>query len=103
MKQIGILYSGEMVHALLAGRKSQTRRLRGLELINIAPDNWRTSGELRQDEKGRWGFLFENVITDQRIFVPSPYGVAGDVHWVREAWFVLHADYDLSSGGKHAL
>ncbi|SDC64890.1 hypothetical protein SAMN05428966_10241 [Massilia sp. PDC64] len=57
MNERGILFSAPMVHALLAGTKTQTRRA----------------------VKGREG----SVLTDSR----SPYGRPGDRLWVRESFF----------------
>lgn len=37
MKEIGILYSTRMILAKLAGRKTVTRRTRGLNIINQEP------------------------------------------------------------------
>ena len=73
-----ILFSGEMVRAILEGRKTQTRRVivsRGYQLrvidgvveTNLGSPN----GEFR-----KWLGI-------------SPYGVVGDRLWVRETWAQL--------------
>ena len=62
MKERPILFSGPMVRAILEGRKTQTRRIaKGISII---------TGD---DRSGA---------TDDRC----PYGVPGDLLWVREAW-----------------
>ena len=40
MRELPILFSGEMVRAILEDRKTQTRRTHGLELVNEEPDAW---------------------------------------------------------------
>lgn len=81
VKERPILFSEPMVRALLAGTKTQTRRIwkmpRGLE--------WYTSGALRGMETGDihdplgpwWGHVSE---------VRCPHGRPDDRLWVREAW-----------------
>lgn len=54
-----ILFSGAMVEAILAGRKTQTRRI------------------VKGDPNGKVPF------TDE---LPCPYGLTGDTLWVRESW-----------------
>lgn len=73
-----ILFSAPMVLALLAGRKTQTRRTSGLEGVSRGrPVRYTT-------EKGRWGATFELPGEIGLFFVPCPYGKAGDRLWVRE-------------------
>lgn len=82
MKERPILFSSSMVRALLAGTKTQTRRIvkwRGLQpglnrRVERSGSNWvlvsptRTSFEYRS------------------VPMPCPYGQSGDRLWVRETW-----------------
>jgi hypothetical protein len=87
-KEHPILFSGEMVRAILDGRKTQTRRTRGLEQMNQHPDLYDKTmvdpdGKLLMHHKdGSW------VIN----WGKSPYGVPGDKLWVRETWGVHQLD-----------
>ena len=73
-----ILFSGEMVRAILDGTKTQTRRI-----IKPQPDTW------RHDERG---FEFNRTDEHRPVFADtfaknySPYGQPGDRLWVRETW-----------------
>lgn len=94
MKKRPILFSGEMVRAILAGRKSQTRRLvrqQKLDWACVHPDGARTgwiaaapapvsAAWVRRAYPGAEGF-------------PCPYGVPGDRLWVRETWLELDKDH----------
>lgn len=88
MKEHGILMSAPMVRAYLAGLKSQTRRARGLDLINENPDAWKFMG-LKLREDGSTQALFERPIRttlSETKWVKMPYGSAGDMLWFRETW-----------------
>ncbi len=67
MKEYPILFSGEMVQAILDGRKTQTRRV-------INPQSL-------LDNKTRVTACYE-----------CPYGVPGDRLWVRETWRAVELD-----------
>lgn len=84
MKERPILFSGEMVRAILAGLKSQTRRTAGLDYINQDPDAWRLV--MHGPLLGRHAATFEHVQTAERFTAFCPYGQAGDRLWGREAW-----------------
>ena len=72
-----ILFSAPMVRALLAGRKTQTRRIvRGLE---ECPHGYDQVKRIVQQEDY---FLFSLAGGDHRV--RSPYGMTGDQLWVRE-------------------
>lgn len=82
MKERPILFSGEMVRAILEGRKTQTRRVvKGMALDALAPHM----------------FTPEYVANPENSY--CPYGNPGDQLWVRETWckfgngIIYRADY----------
>ena len=87
-KQIPILFSTPMVQAILEGRKTMTRRLKGLELVNVPPNtglHQRFGGMAIGPHIG-WKYQFWDE-TGRGYFDPGmicPYGKPGDVLWVRE-------------------
>lgn len=86
MKEHGILMSAPMVRAYLAGNKSQTRRTRGLDLVNVIPDSWKFNG-LKLREDGSLQALFERPIRttlSETKWVKLPYGSKGDILWFKE-------------------
>lgn len=87
MKERPILFNGEMVRAILDGRKTQTRRpvkpqppadidsLHHGRLASLAPY------KLLDDDYNPQGFGFED---GRGQFWKSPFGTVGDRLWVRE-------------------
>lgn len=78
MKERPILFSGEMICAILDGRKTVTRRAikpSRLELLDAAAQAGECMpiGSDRQD----WGYIADLC----------PYGKPGDQLWVRESWW----------------
>ena len=69
-----ILFSGEMVRAILEGRKTQTRRV-----IKPQPDRIRESP-----------FVPSGLETIHGYPLRCPYGIPGDPLWVRESWKPIH-------------
>lgn len=68
MKERPIIFSGDMVRAILAGTKTQTRRV-------IKPQPYRVHlPAIYCKRKGQYGLD------------ACPYGVPGDRLWVRETW-----------------
>lgn len=88
MKARPILFSGAMVRATLEDQKTQTRRTKGLEHINRNPGaGWLTSFH---DVLKKWIFT-----TDEEAHrIRCPYGVVGDLLYVRETWQEADADQD---------
>ena len=73
MKERPILFSGEMVRAILDGRKTQTRRP-----YNPKAGFPREDGEVTPTTASAW--------TD---YGPCPLGQPGDRLWVRETWGLM--------------
>jgi len=82
MKETGILMATDMVRAILEGKKTQTRRARGLEEMNESPNDWFFDGGTR--------FYHED---GKAVVVKCPYGQVGDRLWVRETFCILTNPY----------
>jgi len=80
MKERPILFKGEMVKAILGGRKTMTRRI-----VKPQPDYQGFDGPPRyQSAFGEWGYPAQR---GQKC----PYGRPADRLWVREAFcFLIH-------------
>lgn len=85
-----MLYSTPMVQGILEGRKTKTRRTKGLEVINKNPNDWRFNRQtdiidFHADNKTKIGtFIFlDNSINTKALLIECTYNV-GDVLWVRE-------------------
>lgn len=87
MRERPILFSGPMVRALLAGRKTQTRRVVKGEALR-----W-------LDEAG-----FEPAFVADPANSLCPYGVAGDRLWVKETHAIVpRTAYAMSDGVQQTL
>lgn len=104
MKERPILFQAPMVRAEREGRKTKTRRTRGLEKINQVPSRY-VLVWLENDFHPLAHAIFRNVETGDQIEVKCPYGRVGDSLWVREQWAVSGI-YDtlppskINPGGK---
>lgn len=96
MRERPILFSAPMVRALLAGRKTQTRRVVKTAAPPLAVD----AGCLftpRPTSNGLWYWLDSRDLLEASILGESfrcPYGMPGDRLWVKETW----ADVNLEGG-----
>jgi hypothetical protein len=100
-KFIPILLSTEMVQAYLAGRKNQTRRTRGLDMINESPDDWKfiCLGPHPEKPNDRRLFAyFRTTFGTTWTYIPCPYGIPGDTIWWRETWVELQGAPDIQDG-----
>ncbi len=85
MKERGMIFNGEMIRAILDGRKTQTRR----------PIKWKQTrfteiGEREDGSKWPWSEDAEHVCD---YWHPCPFGAVGDRIWVRETWSSDFANY----------
>jgi hypothetical protein len=97
MKARGILFTGEMVNAILEDRKVMTRRVvkRGKEPLRLK----HSSHYLQKmygvspppdpvpfGDRGLWCEVGPDYPDDNSDHVKCPYGAEGDRLWVRETW-----------------
>lgn len=83
-KERPILFSGPMVRALLAGTKTQTRRVLNPQ-PEVSPSGWHSLPG--------YGASNEACFRDGTAIFMSKFGKPGDRLWVREAWST-HACFD---------
>lgn len=94
MRERPIIFSPEMIRAILAGRKTQTRRV--CKLVGFDPTEYDgmymwSSPEYVAEHKalGTVGIPIQYAwgATSAPRMPPCPYGGAGDRLWVREDWY----------------
>ncbi|UGB46950.1 hypothetical protein LQ772_06575 [Frateuria edaphi] len=85
MLELPILFSAPMVRVILAGRKTQTRRV-----VKPQPNLQTTEWSAAAGDTGRWIGLGPSEATGGTRqtwgWAPCPYGAPGDRLWVRETW-----------------
>lgn len=84
MKEHPIIFSGEMVRAILDGRKTQTRRVIKPQPTLAHPHS---VGRFFNPERDAWDLYGANMTY-------CPYGVPGDHLWVRETWQKVYEKHD---------
>ncbi|ENY0908236.1 hypothetical protein I5K90_08660 [Serratia marcescens] len=84
MKERPVIFNGEMVRAIIDGRKTQTRRV----IANVSPDN---CIPLHKPTKTKDG-IYTHVM-DAPGHGLCPFGQVGDRLWVRETFAAFDADW----------
>jgi hypothetical protein len=84
MKERPILFSGEMVRAILEGRKNQTRRALKKQPLDILP----------MKVPGAWVTLRTRDPEPHGDLIGCRFGVPGDRLWVRETFVLEHCEDD---------
>lgn len=91
MKSTPIIFSTEMVRAILAGRKTQTRRI--VDFKKIAKLTGCRRGNVGySDTFDSWAVFGGDGGADLCLF-DHPFGKVGDRLWVRETWLKLDRDH----------
>jgi hypothetical protein len=114
MKERPILFSGEMMRAILDGRKGQTRRIiKPQPPPKTAAYSWLVSTDKKRDgcfvprrAEGDDSWTAEQLTAAEcGPPVRCPYGVPGDALWCREAIWLAHYECDDGEGGldEHGL
>lgn len=86
MKERGTIFNGEMVRAILEGRKAQTRRI-----VKPQPELTKNSGF-------SWNGALYGAGSDDRetnrnfAHIKCPHGKPGDRIWVRDTWARYNID-----------
>ncbi|MDR0250538.1 MAG: hypothetical protein LBI35_04395 [Burkholderiales bacterium] len=80
MKEYPIIFSDEMVRAILDGRKTQTRRV-----IRPQPADGIRPYIFSNDKVQGWVSSLKHKHGNSTVHI-CPYGQAGDGLWVRESW-----------------
>lgn len=84
-----LLMKPELVAQTLKGIKTETRRLSGLDDINLDPENWRVDVRVFEtlgERPNKQMIAFKHLPSEKVIWVKLPYGVKGDLIWIRETW-----------------
>ena len=92
-----ILFSTPMVQAIIEGRKTQTRRTKGLEHFNTNPSVFYSTGKRIHTLRPNKLTEVEYVINSADGFenkVKCPYGQPGDVLWCKEKWLNRYPKQD---------
>ncbi|MEW9211660.1 hypothetical protein [Klebsiella quasipneumoniae] len=97
MTERGMIFNGEMVRALLDGRKTQTRRI-----MNVQPESnqfglLHITSSTKRSDIGKYHWAESNATGNHvrsKLF-SCPFGAVGDRIWVRETFQGPLFDYDL--------
>lgn len=99
-----ILFQTEMVQAILANRKSQTRRDRNLDHVNDGEYlKTITRIEMGYSATGEYGLLiYRNGDQYNHTFIKSPFGKPGDLLYAKETWATIGANSVCFKAGMKA-
>ena len=93
MKEIPILFKTEMVKAILAGSKTQTRRITGFKEVNADPGDYQFEWAdyalklpFRFTQKSSLNRESLEDCSFNQVALKSPYGMRGDLLWVKETF-----------------
>lgn len=97
MKDRPILFSGATIRALLAGAKTQTRRIVKPQPVLADDGSWRWDGKLK-GFVGASGTHADGFKSCASFY--CPYGKPGDLLWVREAHYIIGEHAGRVPGSK---
>lgn len=105
MAERPILFSGPLVRAILAGRKTETRRLVNRRESHASPLAWETRwlDGRAVTSRDRWGDSIENrrhlvVACENGTSIIHPRVEPNDILWVRETFAVHDLDFQEVTG-----
>jgi hypothetical protein len=86
MKEKPIIFSSPMIQAILAGRKTQTRRIIKPQPNNKATEVIYSKQWIKTPWVARFKYPSEPECWEVTNSYKCPYGSVGDILWVRETW-----------------
>lgn len=92
MKERPVLFNGDMVRAILDGRKTQTRRM--VKPQREGPVWSAKPAQNPRYERHSHDWWLPTGTKPYSALPPCPYGAVGDRIWVRETWGVVSHDFD---------
>ncbi len=91
MAEHPIIFSTEMVKAILDGRKTQTRRIIKPQPLKYFPEG--AASNNKPPHHIWWSFIYPTKHgSDTHIYTKCPYGQVGDRLWVRETLIEYEVD-----------
>ncbi|EIX9650038.1 hypothetical protein AB1294_06245 [Klebsiella pneumoniae] len=91
MKERGMIFNGEMVRAILDGRKTQTRRIMKVQPESNQLGLLLITDSTKHSDIGKYHWAESNATGNHvrsKLF-SCPFGAVGDRIWVRETWAIL--------------
>lgn len=86
-KERPVLLTKDMARAWDIGMKTQTRRMKGLEKVNLDPHNWVYRGtSFDGDHIFGTEWSKDKPFDGDAVTLPCPFGQPGDRLWPREPW-----------------
>ena len=104
-----ILFSAEMVRAILDGRKTQTRRKMKVQpwpdaTVEVGPYHPHIVDCHGESHPGPATFgavwSHQDIVNGADAGLRCPYGATGDLLWVRETWCLTRDTLDYETGGE---
>ncbi|MBR7583277.1 morphogenetic protein [Klebsiella variicola] len=95
MTERGMIFNAEMVRAILAGRKTQTRRIMKVQPESNQLGLLLITDSTKHSDIGKYHWAESNATGNHvrsKLF-SCPFGAVGDRIWVRETWSSDFANY----------
>ncbi|EEE2003750.1 hypothetical protein [Salmonella enterica] len=99
VKERGVIFNGEMVRAILDGRKTQTRRIMKLQPEILGSGLRYITESRKQNEVGKYFWCISDALgmrARSAVFA-CPFGDVGDRIWVRETYRVHSRATDVAT------